>query len=212
MNVLHILANPRPVEESTSKQLAAAFFGRLVERNPEAMVNNVDLYSEPPPYLNLEAWRYFYQSKIDPNYKPSKIQENATNYARNQGEALRQADVLVITVPMWGGSAPAIFKAWIDQVMQPGIMYDFGAEGVKPLHQLRRVIVLVASGDVYKEGDPRDGLSTMMTNNFGFIGVTDISYAWADGQEKSMFDDAEERKQNAIEAAQDLAEEIAELP
>jgi FMN-dependent NADH-azoreductase len=96
--------------------------------------------------------------------------------------------------------------------MQPGIMFDFGPEGVKPLHQLRRVIVLVASGDVYKEGDPRDGLSTMLTNNFGFIGVTDISYAWADGQEKSMFDDADERKQSAIEAAQDLAEEIAELP
>ena len=212
MNVLHILANPRPVEESTSKQLAAAFFGRLIEKNPEVVVNNVDLYAEPPPYLNLEAWRYFYQSKNDPNFKPTRAQENATNYARNQGEALRQADVLVITVPMWGGSAPAIFKAWIDQVLQPGIVYEFGGDGVKPLHQLRRVIVLVSSGDVYKEGDPRDGLTTMLNNNFGFIGVTDIAFAWADGQEKSMYPDAEERKQMAVEAAQDLADEVAEQP
>jgi FMN-dependent NADH-azoreductase len=212
MNVLHILANPRPVEESTSKQLAAAFFGRLIERNPEVTVNNVDLYSEPPPYLSLDAWRYFYQGSIDPSYKPTRAQENAANYARTQGEALSQADVLVITVPMWAGSAPAIFKAWLDQVMQPGIMYTFGAEGVKPLHQLRRVVVLVASGDVYKESDPRDGLTTMLQNNFGFIGVTDISYAWADGQEKTMYADGEERKQLAIEAAQDLADEISELP
>lgn len=212
MNVLHIVANPRPVEESTSKQLAAAFFGRLIERNPDVVVNNVDLYAEPPPYLNLEAWRYFYQGLKDPTYKPSKAQENATNYARHQGEALRQTDVLVITVPLWAGSAPAIFKAWIDQVMQPGLMYEFSPEGVKPLHQLRRVVVLVSSGDVYKEGDPRDGLSTMLNNNFGFIGVTDIAYAWADGQEKMLYPDADERKLMAVEAAQDLADEIAELP
>jgi FMN-dependent NADH-azoreductase len=212
MNVLHILANPRPVEESTSKQLAAAFFGRLIERNPEVIVNNVDLYSEPPPYLSLDAWRYFYQSAVDPSYKPTRAQENATNYARNQGEALRQADVLVITVPMWAGSAPAIFKAWLDQVMQPGIMYGFGPEGVRPLHQLRRVVVLVSSGDVYKESDPRDGLTTMLQNDFGFIGVTEVNYAWADGQEKTMHADGEERKALATEAAQDLADEIAELP
>jgi FMN-dependent NADH-azoreductase len=212
MNVLHVLANPRPMEESTSKQLAAAFFGRLIEKNPDLVVNNVDLYADAPPYLSLDAWRYFYQGKSDPTYKPSAAQEKASSYAREQGEALRQADVLVITVPMWAGSAPAIFKAWIDQVLQPGIMFEFGPEGMKPLHQLRRIVVLVASGDVYKEGDPRDGLTSMLLNNFSFIGVTEISYAWADGQEATLFPDHEERKQTAIEAAQELAEEIAELP
>ena len=35
MNVLHICANPRPVEESASKQLATAFFGKLLEANPD---------------------------------------------------------------------------------------------------------------------------------------------------------------------------------
>ena len=53
MNVLHICANPRPIEESASKQLAAAFFARLVEKNPDVVVNNLDLYQDPPPYLSL---------------------------------------------------------------------------------------------------------------------------------------------------------------
>ena len=44
MNVLHICANPRPVQESVSKQLATAFFMRLAERNPDINVTNVDLY------------------------------------------------------------------------------------------------------------------------------------------------------------------------
>ena len=200
------------MEESTSKQLAAAFFSRLVEKNPEAMVNNVDLYAEPPPYLGIEALRYFWKPLEDASYKPNREEERASNYARNQAEGVRSADVLVLTMPLWCGGPPAILKAWMDMVMQPSILYTMGPEGVKPLHQLRRVVVLVSSGDVYKENDPRDGLTTMLLNNFGFIGVTEISYAWADGQMKTIYADSEERKQLAIEAAQDLAEEIAELP
>ncbi len=212
MNVLHICANPRPIEESASKQLAAAFFARLVEKNPDVMVNNVDLYEEPPPFLSYAAYRRLYNPVTDPTYKPSKDEEKSITYASAQAEMLRAADVLVMTMPMWCGGPPAILKAWIDQVLEPGMMYEMGAEGIKPLHQLRRVVVLVSSGDVYKESDPRDGITPMMQNNFGFIGVTDIHYAWAEGQDKFFHNDADERKQFALEAAQDLADEIAELP
>ena len=103
-------------------------------------------------------------------------------------------------------------KAWLDQVFQPTLLFSPGDDGMKMSHQLRRVVVLIASGDVYKEGDPRDGITTMMQNNFSFIGVTDVSYAWADGQEPTMYKDGDERKQMATEAAQDLADEVAELP
>ncbi len=212
MNVLHICANPRPTEESVTKQLAMAFFSRLVEKNPEVMVNNIDLYQEPPPYINLDCYRRFEKASEDPEYKPSKAEENASKYATNQAENLRQTDVLVLTMPLWCGSAPAIMKAWIDQVFQPGILYTREPDGLKMLHQLRRVIVLIASDEVYKEGDPRDGLTTMLHNNFSYIGVTDISYAWADGQNAKFFSNCAERKELATEAAQDLAEEIAEMP
>lgn len=213
MNVLHICANPRPIEESVSKQLAAAFFSRLIEQNPEASISNVDLYQEPPPYLSLNAYNRLYKPLTQPDYKASKQEEDALKYANAQGEMLRQADVLVLTMPMWCGGPPAIMKAWFDQVFAPGILFEFGSDGApKPLHQLRRVIVLATSGDVYKENDPRDGLSTMLTNNFGFIGVTDITYAWADGQNPMVYADGADRKETALEAAQDLAEEIAELP
>jgi FMN-dependent NADH-azoreductase len=212
MNVLHVIANPRPIEESVSKQLAAAFFGKLLENNPDVTVNNVDLYQEPPPYLSLEAFRRFYAPLTDPAYKPSKVEEDAIRYAKQQAESLRQADVLVLTMPMWAGGPPAIMKAWIDQVVQPELMYTMGTEGIKPLHQLRKVIMLVSSGDVYKEGDPRDGLVPCIRNTFGFIGVTEFEIAWADGQDASIWPDAADRKQAAIDMTEELAEETAELP
>ena len=212
MNVLHVCANPRPIEESVSKQLAAAFFARLVEKNPDVTVNNIDLYHEPPPFLSNEAHRRFWKPVYDADYKPSKVEENAIKYAAEQANTLRETDVLVLTMPMWAGGPPAIMKAWIDQVFSPGLLFEYSAAGVKPLHQLRRIVILVSSGNVYKEGDETDGLTPMIRNVFSFIGVNDLGVAWADGQDPIFFKDAEERKQMAIEAAQDLADEIAEMP
>ncbi|MBW7908977.1 MAG: NAD(P)H-dependent oxidoreductase [Kiritimatiellae bacterium] len=212
MNVLHVIANPRPIEESVSKQLAAAFFARLLEKNPDVTVNNIDLYQEAPPYLSLDAYRRIYNPVYNPEYTPTKAEENAINYAKAQAENLRQADILVLTMPMWAGGPPAIMKAWIDQVIQPGLIYDIENGLVVPQHQLRKVILLVSSGDVYKEGDDRDGIMPIINNIFGRIGVTEIEVAWADGQDPNLHSDGDDRKQSAIEMTEELADDAAESP
>ena len=51
MNILHVCANPKPTEEAISKQLASAFFGKLIELKPEVELINVDLYDEKPHFL-----------------------------------------------------------------------------------------------------------------------------------------------------------------
>jgi FMN-dependent NADH-azoreductase len=212
MNVLHVCANPRPIEESASKQLAAAFFARLVEKNPDVIVNNIDLYQEPPPYLSLDAFNYYVKPLLQPEYRTTKAEEKAGDYAKSQIDGILQTDVLVLTMPMWAGGPPAIMKAWLDQIMLPGILFEFTADGVKPLHQLRRVVLLISSGMVYKENDPRDGITSSMKNNFNFIGVTDLDVAWADGQDPQLNKDVAERKETAVEAAQDIADDVATLP
>lgn len=213
MNVLHICANPRPVEESASKQLATAFIGKLLETNPDVTLNNVDLYEAPPPYLTLEGFNRLTKPYTSPGYQPTAKEEKAGTYAVAQGEMFRQADVLVLTLPMWGCSCPGILKSWFDQVIMPGIAFEPSPEGViKPLHQLRKVVLLVASGDVYKENDPRDGLMPMINGIFGYIGVTDIEVAWADGQDPMMHNDGADRRQMAVEVAQEIAEDVARMP
>lgn len=212
MNILHICANPRPIEESASKQLAAAFISKLISLNPEVTVENVDLYQETPPFLSLDGYRRFWMPVLQPGYEPSKKEDMAIHYANKQAENFRQADVVVLTMPMWNGGPPAIMKAWLDQVIAPGIAFEQSAEGIKPLHQLRKVVLLVASGDVYKEHDARDGITPVIENAFGSIGVTDIDVAWADGQNAAVYPDAAERKQFAIEAAEEIAEDLAGQP
>ncbi len=212
MNVLHVCANPKPTEESVSKQLAAAFFGKLIELKPEVELVNVDLYDEKPPYYSYELFKRAWYPVFDEGYEPSKVEQMAMNYAAKQAELFNAADVLVLTTPMWNFALPAIMKAWIDQILCPGLTFSISKEeGVKPLHKVKSIVLLVASGGIYKEGDERDALSRQVRAAFGFVGIDDIEVVWAEGQNPLFFDNHEEKKALAIEAAAEIAEDIAEL-
>lgn len=212
MNVLHICANPKPTGESISKQLATRFFAKLVEINPDIDITNVDLYQDPPPYLSYEAIRGFWYPIYIKGYMATREDENAMTYAREQGALFTAADVLVLTMPMWNYTIPAILKAWMDQVLTPGSSFTLSKDrGIQPLHRIRRLIMLVSSGGVYQEGDPRDALTRQVEHTFSWIGIKDVGIAWADGQDLFLYPKPDTTRQFAVEAAEELAEEVAEL-
>jgi FMN-dependent NADH-azoreductase len=212
MNVLHVCANPKPTEESVSKQLAAAFFGKLIELKPEVELVNVDLYDEKPPFYSYELYKRAWYPVFDEGYEPSKVEDMALNYASKQAASFNEADVLVLTMPMWNFTVPAIMKAWMDQILCPGLTFSISKEdGIKPLHKVKSIVLLVASGGVYKEDDERDALTRQVRNAFGFIGIDDLEVVWAEGQNPLFFDNHEENKAIAVEAAAEIAEDVAEM-
>ena len=212
MNVLHVCANPKPTEESVSKQLASAFFGKLIELKPEVELVNVDLYDEKPPFYSYELYKRAWYPVFDESYEPSKVEEMAINYASKQAEAFNEADVLVLTTPMWNFSVPAIMKAWMDQILCPGLTFSISKEeGIKPLHKVKSIVLLVASGGVYKEDDERDALTRQVRSAFGFLGIDNLEVVWAEGQNPLFFDNHEDNKAIAIEAAAEIAEDIADM-
>ena len=212
MNILHVCANPKPTEESISKQIASAFIGRLIELKPDVELVNVDLYDEKPPFYSYDLYKRAWYPVFNEGYEPSKVEEMSLNYANGQIEKFKDADVLVLTMPMWNYSVPAIMKAWIDQVLLPGYTFSISKEdGVKGLHKIKRIVMLVSSGGVYKEEDDRDALTRQIRHGFEFIGINEIDVVWAEGQNPLFFDNNEENKAVAIEAATEVAEDIAEL-
>jgi FMN-dependent NADH-azoreductase len=212
MNILHVCANPKPTEESVSKQLAAAFFGKMIELRPDIDLVNLDLYDEKPPFYSYELYKRAWYPVFDESYEPSKAEEMAINYAEKQADAFNEADVVVLTMPMWNFSVPAIMKAWMDQILTPGLTFSISPEeGVSPLHKVKSIVLLVASGGVYKEDDERDALTRQVRSAFGFIGIEDLEIVWADGQNPLFNMDHEQRKEMALEAAAEIAEDIAEI-
>ena len=212
MNVMHVCANPKPTEESVSKQLAAAFFGKLIELKPELELVNVDLYDEKPPFYSYELYRAAWNPVFEEGYELSKVEEMSMNYATKQAEMFNAADVLVLTMPMWNYGVPAIMKAWIDQILCPTLTFNMSKEdGMTPLHKIKSIVLLVSSGGVYKEDDDRDALSRQIRHAFEFIGIDDLEIVWADGQHPLFFNDCEVRKEMALEAAVEIAEDTAEI-
>lgn len=212
MNILHVCANPKPTEEAISKQLASAFFGKLIELKPEVELINVDLYDEKPPFFSYELYKRVWYPVFNSEYAPNKAEEMSTNYADAQIEKFNDADILVLTMPMWNYSVPAIMKAWIDQVLLPGKTFSINKEeGINGLHKIKRIVLLVSSGAAYKEDDDRDALSRQVRHAFEFVGINEIDVVWAEGQNPMFFDNAEENKSFAIEAAIEAAEDIAEM-
>jgi len=211
MNILHICANPKPTEESTSKKLAMAFFLKIAELNADVETENIDLYGDPPPYLSYAEYRNAWFPVMVEGYVPTKEEEHAAEYALSHAAKVNTSDVLVLTMPMWNYTMPAIMKSWIEHVIAPGMTYTREGKEITPLHKLKKVIFLIASGDKFKEDDPRDALSRALTATFEEIGVTDIAYAWADGQDILLHKDAEDSKRLAIEMAEELAEDVLEI-
>ncbi len=208
MNILHICANPKPIEESACKQLATAFMGKLFEMNPEVEIENIDLYEEQPPFISYPQYCGTWNPVFDSSYEPTAEEAEEMTYAIDMAKKFNQADVLVLTTPMWNFALPAIMKAWIDQVMAPGLTFELSKNGIKPLHKIKEVVLLVASGGSYKYDDPRDALTKQVEAIFGFIGIENIQIAWADGQNPLFIQNGEERKQMAIEAAEEIAEDL----
>lgn len=210
MNILHVCADPQPMEEAASKQIAASFFASIIGQNENATVSNVDLTLEPPAPYTTEEYRHFWYPVLIDGYVPTKEEEEAAVYAVEQANALASTDVLVLTMPMWNYSMPAMMKSWVDHVLAPGLLYDITAEGNAPKHSVKKLVLLISSHEVFTEGDPRDGLTPALENSFEDIGIEDISVIWADGQNPKTHVDFESRKSIAVEAAEELAEEICE--
>lgn len=92
---------------------------------------------------------------------------------------VQAADILVIGAPMYNFTVPATLKTWLDQIIRPGITFNYLEDGPKGLLTGKRAIVAMASGGV-PLGSDSDFLSTYLRHILGFIGITDVHFVVAD--------------------------------
>ena len=178
MNVLRVLANPKPVERSASLQIEQAFTAALQAKHPDAQVGTIDVYRDEVPLLDAKTLPAFFGAA------PADA-ETARKMTR-RGEILAQflaADVVVIATPMWNFNAPPMLKAWIDAVLVAGKTFKYTATGPEGLVKGKKAVLCIASGGVYEGAlAAYDTLTPMLKTQLGFIGVTDVTVLNAAGQ------------------------------
>lgn len=78
-----------------------------------------------------------------------KAQEPAPDaMAREHGDVVRNAQLLVFVYPTWWSGPPAVLKGWLERVLVPGVGFTFDAAGkVSPgLTNVRRIVGISTYG------------------------------------------------------------------
>lgn len=191
LNVLQIHSSASRAA-SVTRRLSAEFARRLAEKG--ARIETRDL-ADGVPFID-EGW-------IAANSTPAEQRTGEHRAALALSDALieemRAADLIVIGVPVYNFGAPAVLKAWIDQVTRARVTFQYTDKGPVGLLKGKRAVIVTASGGT-RVGSPADFAVSYMKFALGFIGITDVSIIAA---EERAIDAAaaDERARIGLEAA-----------
>ncbi len=147
-HLLHIEVSPAG-ENSISRGISQEFLSAYVAAHPETAVITRDFSTNPIPHLDDEA--------IFAGYTPEESR-SASAQAKHSFrleliEEIKNANDILVSTPMWNWNVPSVLKAYIDQIIVPGVLYGAGADDSL---KAKRVTVVVSQGGSYVAG-PRQG-------------------------------------------------------
>ena len=177
--LLHIDASPRG-SRSHSRALTKEFVNTWIASYPGDSVVYRDLGHYPPPLID-EAW---IAAAFMPSAERTKQMQEVLRISDILVDELLAADILVIGLPMYNFSVPALFKAYIDQIVRIWRTFDFDPgnqqQPYKPLVHNKQIFIVVATGDSgYEQGGRLaefNHLDPYLRTLFRFIGVADLTF------------------------------------
>lgn len=174
--LLHINASARG-ELSQSRALARTFIEGLAARDPELVVDTLDLFDAGLPEFGTHAAEA--KLALFTGKEQTSEQVAAWEQARIVFDRFAAADLYVVNIPIWNAGVPYIFKQWVDIVTQPGWAFTFDPEaGYSGLLSEKRAVT------VYTSGVHQPGVSVSFGSDFAtpfvadwlnFVGIKDIS-------------------------------------
>jgi FMN-dependent NADH-azoreductase len=202
-NILHIDASPR-AQRSISRHLSKEFVTGWKAVHPKDTVTYRDLGHHPVPYVD-EPW---IAAAFSPPTEHTPELTEALRISNKLIDELLAADRYVFGVPMYNFNVPAVFKAYIDQIVRAGRTFAVGSDGLSGLVQGKKLLVIAASGSVFRPGTPFGPYNfhePYLRTVFGFIGITDVTFINADG----LNDGGEAREHSLAEAQKAIQTAIA---
>ena len=126
MHLLHIVATPRGLASNTVR-VSNVLLESLLEKYEHLTVRTLDLFNADLPSVagkNIES-KYMLMTgqALDETSQSSwkQIEKNIDQFL--------EADVYLLTVPMWNFGIPYALKYYIDAIVQPGYLFRYNEEG-----------------------------------------------------------------------------------
>ena len=173
-------------EKGQSSQLANRFVNRFRGQNPGAKILVRDVAaSDTVPHLNAERFGAF----VTPADARNAEQATVVAYSDGLISELKQADVIVIGLPMYNFGVPSQLKAYFDHIARVGVTFRYTEKGPVGLLTGKKVYVFAARGGVYA-GTPMDTQTSYVRDFLRFIGLADVEFVYAEGLASPQSKDA----------------------
>lgn len=160
-----------------SSQLANQFVAAFHRNHPKATIVRRDVaVAEPVPHLTAERFGAF----IAKPEARSASQQAVVAYSDMLINELKQADVIVLGLPMYNFGIPSQLKAYFDHIARAGVTFKYTDKG--PAGQLtgKKAYVFAARGGLYA-GTPLDTQTSYVRDFLRFIGIADVEFIYAEG-------------------------------
>lgn len=200
-HILHLDASPRG-DRSISRRLSKEFINQWKATHPSDTITYRDIGHYPVPFVS-EDW---IAAAFTPSEQHTPELAAAIQISDELIDEFLAADRYVFGIPMYNLSIPANFKAYLDQIVRVGRTFSVDETGYKGLVHHKKMTIIMAQGGTYPEGSPThayDLQTPYLRLIFGFIGITDIEFVYADSL--NMGDEARElaiaNAQSALKAA-----------
>jgi FMN-dependent NADH-azoreductase len=178
MNTILYLACSPKGSASVCRTFAQEVLAALIHRHPTATIAHRDLAAAPPPFVDAD----FCAAIMDPAGTHAAFAASEPLV-----EELEHADAVVIATPMHNYTAPAVLKAWIDQIVRIHRTFASTPSGKVGKLRDRPVYVVIASGGWFSGPSPTgtpaqpDFLTPYLRAVLNTIGLHDIHFLALEG-------------------------------
>lgn len=170
--ILHIVSSPRK-QESQSTNLGNDIINKLQKRYPGSTVTVNDVVENDYAHLSLSHLAGYFApvENLDEQHRWAAIASDAAV------AQIAEADLIVISVPVYNFNMPSALKAWIDHIVRAGKTFSYATGKPEGLLHNKKVYLAIASHGVYTDGPTKgwDFAEPYLRFILGFLGITDIT-------------------------------------
>jgi FMN-dependent NADH-azoreductase len=138
-------------DRSVSRKLTARAADGWRAAHPGGTVTYRDLGSNPLPHFDAATGL----ARLVPPDQRTPAQAASWALTEELVNEIKEADTILLGLPLYNFGAPSSVKAWVDHLIAPGLSFD--PETSVPLLGGREFVVLASRGGGYAESTPRHG-------------------------------------------------------
>ncbi len=165
--ILHINSSARH-NDSVTRENSLLLTQNLAKKYPQLHIKERDL-SIGLPFID-EQW---VAANFTPIENRTDSHRDKLSFSDNLVSELEQAEHIIIAVPIYNFSVPAVLKAWIDLVARASLTFKFTTQGSVGLLKNKKAYLVIASGGT-QVGSEIDFATNYLKHVLGFIGITDV--------------------------------------